>query len=103
MKKFLSDLFKGPNNDYWDLARIMSAWAILSFTFSFLWALLRLKSVPDWASLGTGFGAVLLGAGAYIGIKDFSRAKAIETQVNTAVVAAGNTGNDSGSQKAYDN
>lgn len=95
MKKFLADLFKGPNNDYWELARIMSAWAILSFTFAFLWSLLYLKNVPDWAALGTGFGAVLLGAGAYIGIKDISRAKAIETEVTSTTGAA-----NSGSAKA---
>ena len=74
--KFLSDLFKGVGGQSWELARIMSAWAILSFSFAFLWALIWLQKVPDWASLGTGFGAVLLGAGAYIGIKDLARAQA---------------------------
>jgi len=76
VKKFLGDLFKGVNGQSWELARIMSAWAIISYSFAFLWALIRLQKVPDWASLGTGYGAVLLGAGAYIGIKDLARAQA---------------------------
>lgn len=75
----IADLFKGPQNKAWELARVLSAWAVLSFSFAFLYALIVLRKVPDWASLGTGFGAVLLGAGTYIGIKDFASAKATAT------------------------
>lgn len=82
MRQFLCDLFKGPQNKAWELARILSAWAVLSFSFAFLWALIRLHNVPDWASLGTGYGAVLLGAGTYIGIKDFAAAKATAVQAD---------------------
>lgn len=81
--KLLRDLFMNVGNQQWELARIMSAWAILSFSFAFLWALLWLGNVPDWAALGTGYGAVLLGAGAYIGIKDIARAKSIATEAGT--------------------
>lgn len=79
---FVADLFKGPQNRAWELARILSAWAVLSFSFAFLWALIWLQKVPDWASLGTGYGAVLLGAGTYIGIKDFASAKATATVID---------------------
>lgn len=84
--KFLGDLFKNVGGTAWELARILSAWAVLSFSFAFLWALVWLQKVPDWASLGTGYGAVLLGAGAYIGIKDFARAKsaAVTSEAATA-------------------
>lgn len=85
MKKFLSDLFKNVTGSAWELARILSAWAVLSYSFAFLWALLWLQKVPDWASLGTGYGAVLLGAGAYIGIKDFTKAKS--EAVTTAAIS----------------
>jgi len=88
--KLLRDLFMGVNNVGWELARILSAWAVLSFSFAFLWALLWLRNVPDWASLGTGYGAVLLGAGAYIGIKDFTRAK------SEAVASAAATATEAG-------
>ncbi len=88
--KFLSDLFKNVNGTAWELARILSAWAVLSYSFAFLWALLRLRNVPDWASLGTGYGAVLLGAGAYIGIKDFTKAK------SEAVTSAAATATEAG-------
>jgi hypothetical protein len=91
--KFLSDLFKGVGGQNWELARILSAWAILSYSFSFLWALLGLRNVPDWASLGTGYGAVLLGAGAYIGIKDFTKAK------SEAVTSAAATATAQGAQQ----
>lgn len=73
--RFLRDLFRNVTDTAWELARILSAWAVLSFSFAFLYALIVLEKVPDWASLGTGYGAVLLGAGAYIGIKDFTKAK----------------------------
>lgn len=81
--KLLEDLFKNVGNQQWELARILSAWAVISFSFAFLWALLWLKNVPDWAALGTGFGAILLGALGGIGIKDVARAKAIQTEAET--------------------
>ena len=82
--KFLSDLFKGVGGVSWELARILSAWAVLSFSFAFLYALIVLGKVPDWSSLGTGYGAVLLGAGAYIGLKDLARAKALPAEADNA-------------------
>lgn len=87
MSKFLSDLFKGVGGQAWELARILSAWAVLSFSFAFLYALIVQRKTPDWASLGTGYGAVLLGAGAYIGIKDFTKAKS-EAVSSAAATAA---------------
>ncbi|MDB5584328.1 MAG: hypothetical protein JWR80_9504 [Bradyrhizobium sp.] len=90
MKKLVSDLFKGVSNQQWELARFMSAWAVLSYSAAFIYALTWRGSVPDWASLGTGYGAVLLGAGALIGIKDFAKAK------SEAVTSAAVTASDAG-------
>jgi len=73
--KFLRDLFCGVGGTSWELARVMSAWALISYSFAFLYSLMWLGKVPDWASLGTGYGLVLVGAGAYIGIKDLARAQ----------------------------
>lgn len=85
-----SDLFKGPGNQAWELARFLSAWAVASYSFAFLWALLWLQKVPEWAGLGTGYGAILLGALAGTGIKDFAKAKA------QAVTSAAATASDQG-------
>ena len=74
--KFLGDLFKGVGGQAWELARFSAAFAILSYTFAFLWALIRLGKVPDWSSLGVGYAAVLGAAGLFIGIKDYARAQA---------------------------
>lgn len=88
MKKFMADLFKGPGNQAWELARFSAAVAILSYTFAFLWALIRLGKVPDWSSLGIGYAAVMGAAGLYIGIKDFTRAKAAAVTSEAATATA---------------
>lgn len=87
MRKFLGDLFKNVGGTAWELARILSAWAVLSFSFGFLYALIVFHNVPDWASLGTGYGLVLIGAGAYIGIKDIARAQAASVTSAAATAA----------------
>lgn len=92
MGRFFSDLFKGVNGQAWELARFSAAWAIFSYSFAFLYALIVFKKIPDWGSLGTGYGAVLLAAGAYIGLKDFAKAKA--EAVTSAAVTATAAGKD---------
>lgn len=82
--KFFSDLFKGVGGQSWELARITAAWAVVSYSGAFLYALAWKGSVPDWASLGVGYAAVLAGAGAFVGIKDVARAKATATDATTA-------------------
>lgn len=76
----LRDLFTNVTNKSWELARFMSAWAVASYSGAFIYAIAAKGVVPDWSDLGTGFGAVLLGAGALIGIKDVARAKALATE-----------------------
>ena len=73
---FVSDLFKNVGNKHWDLARLGGFWAIFSFSFAFLYALLWLKQVPDWSDLGTGYGLVMTGVVTLIAGKDLARAKA---------------------------
>jgi hypothetical protein len=75
----LHDLLKGVGNDGWDLARLSSAWAIISFSGAFLYALIGLGKVPDWSALGVGYAAVLTGAAAFVAGKDMAKAKAQAT------------------------
>lgn len=78
--KLLRDLFMGVSNKSWELARVTAAWAVLSYSGAFLYALIGRGAVPDWSSLGVGFAAVLTGSGALIGIKDFARAKVLSAE-----------------------
>jgi hypothetical protein len=82
--KFLEDLFKGIGNRQWDVARMCALWAVVSYSGAFLYALIRLKSVPDWSSLGVGYAAVLTGAVAFVAGKDIAKAKANSTDPTTA-------------------
>lgn len=77
--KFFRDALMGLNNAHWDIARMTALWAVLSYSFAFLWALIRLQKVPDWSSLGVGYAAVLAGAVAFVAGKDISSAKATAT------------------------
>ena len=77
MRKLLADLFKTPGNQSWELARFLAAWAVASFSFAFLWQLIRNGTALDFASLGTGYGLVLAGAGALIWAKDTARTAAV--------------------------
>lgn len=74
--KFFSDVFKGIGNNHWDIARLTALWAVLSYSFAFLYALIVLKKVPDWSALGIGYAAVLAGAVAFVAGKDIGVAKA---------------------------
>jgi hypothetical protein len=79
---FFQDLLKGIGNRSWDIARICALWAVLSYSGAFLYALIALKKVPDWSSLGIGYAAVLAGAVAFVAGKDVSSAKAVQTATN---------------------
>lgn len=81
--KFFRDILMGIGNNHWDIARATAMWAVFSYSFAFLYALIRLEKVPDWSSLGIGFAAVLGGAVVFIGGKDITSAKANATQAAT--------------------
>lgn len=74
--KLIRDLFMGPGNQHWDLARILGAKAVTAYTAAFLYALIKLGNVPDWSALGVGYTGVLGGVAALILGKDFSAIKA---------------------------
>ncbi len=76
MRKFLSDLFKGISGQNWELARILAAWAVASFSGTFIGAFIRGQPL-DFAAIGTGFGIVLAGAGGLIWAKDSARTAAV--------------------------
>lgn len=73
--KLIRDLFMGVSNSAWDLGRVMAGGSFASYTGGLLYALAK-GHFPDWAALGTGYAALLAGAGALIGIKDVARATA---------------------------
>lgn len=77
--KFFRDIFMGLGNTHWDIARAAGMWAVFSYSFAFLYALIRLEKVPDWSSLGIGYAAVLGGAVAFVAGKDIAQAKANAT------------------------
>jgi hypothetical protein len=77
--RFFADIFKSVGNTHWDIARFTAMWAVLSYSFAFLYALIRLEKVPDWSALGIGYAAVLAGAVAFVAGKDIGVAKANAT------------------------
>lgn len=79
---FFQDILKSVGNHSWDIARLCALWAVGSYSFAFLYALIALGKVPDWSSLGVGFAAVLGGAVAFVAGKDISAAKAVQTATN---------------------
>ena len=79
MKQFIQDLFKGPGNKSWDLARVIGAKAALVYPAPFLHSMIEKGTVPDAAAFGTGYAAVLIAIGGMIGVKDMAVAKANAT------------------------
>jgi hypothetical protein len=77
--KFFRDILMGIGNNHWDIARATAMWAVFSYSFAFLYALIRLEKVPDWSALGVGYAAVLGGAVAFVAGKDIAVAKANAT------------------------
>lgn len=75
----IADLFKGPQNKAWDLARIIGAKAALVYPMPFIYAAIHKGTLPDPAAWGTGYAAVLLAIGGMIGVKDVATAKANAT------------------------
>ncbi len=74
--KLLRDILMGIGNTHWDIARMTALWAVLSYSFAFLYALIWLQKVPDWSALGVGYAAVLAGAVTFVAGKDIAIAKA---------------------------
>ncbi len=81
--KFICDLFKGVNGASWELARVMSGWALGTYTGTYIAALAWKGTIPDPSAFGVGLAAVMAGCGAMIGIKDIARAKANSTDPTT--------------------
>jgi hypothetical protein len=71
-------MFKSSTGN-WDLSRILSAKGIGVYCFAVLWAVVKLKAVPNWGELGLGLGGLFTGAGAFIGGKEIAIAKANAT------------------------
>lgn len=78
---FIVDLFKGPNNDYWDLGRIVAGISTLSMILGAVWnVILGLPLELGPAGLGGGLAAVLGGCAALIYAKDRAKAENLVAQ-----------------------
>lgn len=76
--KFFIDLLKGPDNEYWDLGRILAALSMLATVLGAVWnVLLGLPLELGPTGFPGGLGVVLTGCAALIYAKD--RAKAENT------------------------
>lgn len=73
------NLFKGPGNNGFDLARIIGGSAGILYPFPFLWDVVAKGVVPDPSAFGVGYAAVLAAIGALIATKDIGVAKANAT------------------------
>lgn len=84
--KFIRDLFKGPDNEYWDIGRIGGALAILSMFLGAAWNIsLGLPIELGPTGFGGGLAAVCTAVAAWIYAKD--RAKAENTVAKAVSVA----------------
>ena len=73
------NFLRGPGNGSIDLARIIAASASVFYPAPFVWNVIAHGAVPDPASFGTGYAAVLAAVGAMICAKDIGVAKANAT------------------------
>jgi hypothetical protein len=78
------NLFKGPGNNGFDLARIIGASASVTYPFPFIWNVIAHGAVPEPSAFGTGYAAVLVAVGALIAAKDIGVAKANATTAAAA-------------------
>lgn len=74
MRQFIADLFKGPGNKAWELARLASAWAIFSTSGIAIYKIYAGQDVP-LESYANAMMLVLGGCAVFIGAKDISRAQ----------------------------
>jgi hypothetical protein len=85
-KGFIRDLFMGPNNEHWDLGRIIAGFTNLAMVLSIAWNI-SLGLPLDVDKIGIGVAAVLGACAALIYAKDRARAEnlvatAIEEEAN---------------------
>jgi hypothetical protein len=76
MPKLLHDLFMGPMNANWDLARILGCLVVFVYCGVLIGAFLRGADM-DFVAIGTGFAALLAGVAAFIWAKDNARTAAL--------------------------
>jgi hypothetical protein len=74
-----ANFLRGPGNVSLDLTRLIGASAAIAYPFPFIWNVVAKGAVPDPASFGTGYAAVLAAIGAMICAKDIGVAKATQS------------------------
>lgn len=72
MKKFFKHLFTGKDNQTFDIARVLWAIGVVAFIGCAVYHT-YFKGEFDASSYGLGFGSVLAGGGAGIGIKSIMK------------------------------
>jgi hypothetical protein len=71
---FVVDLFKGPGNHYWDLARIIATLAVLAEVGGQAWNIHLHKEIDLGPSgLGGGLASILTAAAVFLAAKTYSR------------------------------
>lgn len=75
MGSFLGQLFRGPNGNF-DFGRLAGLHIVTAFSFVYIYALIRFKSVPSPTDLGSGYALIAGGVVALIAGKDIAVAKA---------------------------
>lgn len=70
------NFLRGPGNVSLDIARIIAATAGVTYPAPFIYNVIAHGQVPDPASFGTGYAAVLVAIGGMICAKDIGVAKA---------------------------
>lgn len=78
-----ANFLRGVGNHGIELTRLIGASAAILYPFPFLWGVIAKGTIPDPASFGTGYAAVLGAIGLMIGAKDFGTAKAAATAAET--------------------
>jgi len=68
--RLLRDLFKGPGNVYWDIARFGAAFCLVLMAVAVAWNM-GLRQPIDLLALGGGLGAVITALAGWIASKDW--------------------------------
>lgn len=72
---FLADLFCNVKNTHWELARVLSAWAVISTSAIAFYKLFQGQEL-ELTSYATAMMTVLGGSAVFIGLKDGVRSHA---------------------------
>jgi hypothetical protein len=76
MLNFFRLALTGPDNQTWDIARVLWALGVFSYLGMAVWSVVGLHNPPDLMAFGGGFGVVLAAGGAGVAVKSHTEPKA---------------------------